>query len=154
MVDGRGRILRAGLLLPLLTGVLAMHVLLLCSDGAGEGGHGGHVGHAPAAVPAAPAMAAPAMTAHAPTSAAADVGAVGTMLVSAARGGAVADRSATTAVVCLAVLGAVVALVLRRRGGLAPRSTSTTVDHTRVRRRLARAPPSVPLPLLLCVSRT
>ncbi|MGG5259409.1 hypothetical protein [Phycicoccus avicenniae] len=139
--EGRSRVVRAGLLLPLLlpllTGVLAMHVLLLCSDGAGAAGHAGH------------ASATHGMPAHSVHLLGADPVTVGS-----AAPGPTAEASSTAELVCVAVLGAVVVLVLRRRGVLAPAATGTAAPRTVVLRRLSRPPPSIRLPVLLCVSRT
>lgn len=154
-VAGPRRALRAALLLPLLAGVLAMHVLLLCSDGGAD--HAGHDGAPMAAMPSMSAIAVmPAMpmtdaVAEHVHGAAADVVATATAVL--VRDVADADAGSLLGM-CLAVVTAGLVLALLGR-----RSTPATGPRAPRRlhppgRRAARAPPPAPLLHLLCVSRT
>ncbi|MBT9255236.1 hypothetical protein KMZ32_09060 [Phycicoccus sp. MAQZ13P-2] len=156
---GPRRALRAALLLPLLAGVLAMHVLLLCSDGGAD--HAGHDGAPMAAMPsmsATSAMAvmpampmADAVAEHVQGAATTDV--VATAAAVLARDVAGTDPSSLLGM-CLAVVTAGLVLAL-----LGLRSTPVTGPRAphRLRHpghRATRAPPPAPLRHLLCVSRT
>jgi hypothetical protein len=142
---GPGRVLRAGLLLPLLAGVLAMHVLLLCSDGGGTGPHGGHgsaVSTTPPEVHAQPAAHAVPVTGPALLA----------RVLPTARDTA-ADPTTAALAVCLAVLTVALVLGAGPRGSLTlPPARSTTGGALRLH--AARPPPVIPLRLLLSVSRT
>ncbi|WP_207024688.1 hypothetical protein [Phycicoccus sp. DTK01] len=156
LVAGPRRALRAALLLPLLAGVLAMHVLLLCSDGGAD--HAGHGGAPMAGMPSVPLMATmpvtpatDAVAEHVHGAATTDV--VATTAAVLARDVADADAGSLLGM-CLAVVTAGLVLALLGR-----RSTPATRPRTRRRlhplgRRAARAPPPAPLRHLLCVSRT
>lgn len=150
-----GRLGRAALVLPVLLGVLAMHVLMLCSD-VGAGHHGG----SPAAATAMHHGSHPADVADARTAAAHGASAV---LDPAGPVIAVADRAPVDALgsdhgamaMCLAVLAAL-GLVLRRRPSAAARllATALALRPGRLPAATALPPPGPPRLLTLCVLRT
>ncbi|WP_157577596.1 hypothetical protein [Phycicoccus jejuensis] len=158
-VAGPRRALRAALLLPLLAGVFAMHVLLLCSDGGAD--HAGHDGAPMAGMPSMPSTSlmstmpvtpvTNAAAEHVPGAATTDAVATAAAVLASD----VADADAGSLLgMCLAVVTAGLVLALLGR-----RSTPATRPRTRRRlhplgRRAARAPPPAPLRHLLCVSRT
>lgn len=151
-----GRVLRAGLLLPLLAGVLAMHVLLLCSDGS-TGPHTGHVTASVSPAPGHPTARTAAHPDHADRSLPTDTGPAASAVLSdvlAAAGGAVAGPSDGGLAVCLAVLGGTLVLLLARRGALVAPPDPAPARPSGRRPHRARPPPPTPLRLLLCVSRT
>lgn len=158
-VAGPRRALRAALLLPLLAGVFAMHVLLLCSDGGAD-----HAGHDGAPMAGMPSMPSTSLMSTMPVTPATDA------VAEHVHGAATTDVVATTAAVlardvagtdpgsllgmCLAVVTAGLVLAL-----LGLRSTPATGPRAPHRlhppgHRAARAPPPAPLRHLLCVSRT
>lgn len=152
LVAGPRRALRAALLLPLLAGVLAMHVLLLCSDGGAD--HAGHHGTSMAAMPSMPLMSTTpktdALVEHVHQ---ATADAVATAAAVLARDVASTDPGSLLGM-CLAVVTAGLVLAL-----LGLRSTPATGPRAPHRlhppgHRAARAPPPAPLRHLLCVSRT
>lgn len=136
--DPAARVRRALLLLPLVAGVLAMHVLLLCA-GAGPDPMAGHAGHG-----AAPSLHAAATTA---------MEAVGAVVAEPGPGTA-GDTGHAALTVCLAVLAALVGLLLAasRRDG--PVAAGRDGPRGRPVARPRHPPPPADLALLHCVSRT
>lgn len=151
-----GRLGRAALVLPVLLGVLAMHVLMLCAD-VGAGHHGESPGAATAMHHSSHSDdVADAMTAAAHgTSARLDR--AGPVIA------AVADHAPVEALdsdhramaMCLAVLAAL-GLVLRRRPSAAAGllATALALRPGRLPAATALPPPGPPLLLTLCVLRT
>lgn len=138
MVTGPGRVLRAGLLLPLLAGVLAMHVLLVCS-GSGEG-HSDHGG----------TLSPVAMHSMAHAEAATVVEGVATVIRALPDTGPGLSGLA----VCLAVVGAALVLGLRGRAAFFLARPVALATRSPGGAATARPPPQVPARVLLCVSRT
>lgn len=129
-------VVRALLLLPLVAGVLAMHVLLLCATGgSGADPMESHAGHGSAAT------------------AAAEVAPVAPSLAVAGEPEPDHDGHATMAI-CLAVLVALVALALTAPRGRWYRLVGAITRDALERLPVPRPPPRGDLALLLCVSRT
>lgn len=152
---------RAVLLLPLLAGVLAMHVLLLCAtDGAEADPMAGHAGHG------TPSAATPAGTAHHGAHALGTATTAAVVALLPAVGSAMPAPTAAVAStasshgghglleVCLAVLVGVVLLALSRWSRRVGPAAVHGAHATAVVLRLAHPPPRTPPRLLLCVSRT